>query len=226
MVVVNGEVIDGVVADVESRLIPIRKMLHKRRGGSTNARLDGRVDPLHRLRGLVDHHAVGAGILVPGAKLPRTVHLIAEIPRLHAVRLLVTVLDTQVGPVRSARKIRVLHAVHRVLRAAGAHIYRIKGTGADLLSPLQILIVADLVGDHLVPRRVEVHLPLRLRADGILPLPSRNEVAAGQADRRKPGLFERVDDVGAEALLIRRRMLRVEHRAVHHRADGLEKCGK
>ena len=220
---VHGQKIYGVVAHIQCLFIPFRKMFHERSGGAANADLNRSVNPFHGLGGLIYHNAVTEGILVPGAELPGAVHFVSEIPGLYAVGLLVAVFTAQVGPVGAALVVRVFDQVHCVLRAAGSHVNRVKGLGADLFGPLQIFVMSYLVGNVLIPGGIQVNFSFGLRADGILPLPCRNEVSAGKTDCRKTGLFECVNEVGAETLLVRSRVLRVVHRAVDHRSDGLKK---
>ena len=219
---VHGEIVHGVIAFLEHRLLPLGIMVHEQRRGGAHCRLDASVDPLDGLGHFVGPDAVPSRILVPGAQLPGAVHLIAQVPGLHIVGLLMAVLPAQVGPPGSALMVGVLHNVHGVPHIPGAQVDGIEGLRPHLLRPLQVLVVAYLICDVLVPGRVQPDLPLFLRADGILPAPGRHEVPAGQAHRRHVRGLQGIDEVPPEALFVSGGVFRVEHGAVHHGADGLQ----
>ena len=60
------------------------------------------------------------------------------------------------------------------------------------------------------------------RADAVLPVVAGDEVAARVADDRRPELANELEHVAAEALLGRRRMLRLEEPAIDAPAEVLD----
>ena len=137
-----------------------------------------------------------------------------------------TIFLTKIGPIRTALKVCVLHDVHRILERTGSKIHGVQRLRSNLLRPLQVLIVPYVVWNKLIPCGIEVNLSLVLRSDGILPLPCRHKVTAGQTARRHPRPLQATNEVRAESLLIRRRMLRIIHRTIHHGPDRLQERTK
>ena len=223
VVVVDGEIIDNIVALVQDFLIPLREVFHEGRGGAADRCLNGRVDPLHGFTGFLTEDAVSSRILLPGAELPVAIHLVSEIPGVNAVRFFVAVFAAQIRPVGAAFVIRVFDDIHGILHRAGAEVYGVERRDAGFLRPLKVFVVTDFISDVLVPCRIEVDLSLVLRTDGVFPLPGRDEVAARKTYSRKTGLFQCFDKVSTEALLIGGLMLRVIHGAVDHGSDRFKK---
>src|SRR6185312_11211081 len=67
-------------------------------------------------------------------------------------------------------------------------------------------VEADLVRLERVPREVAAHRARLARADRVLPPEARDEVAARVADGRAAELPDELDDVHAEAVLVRGRV--------------------
>ena len=223
VVVVQRDVVHGVVALLQHLQIPLGEVPHKGGGGAAHRRLDGAVHPLHGLGGLVGQDAVALGVLLPGGYLPGAVHLVAQVPGLYAVGLLPAVLAAQIGPIGAAGMVGVLGDVDGVQQGAGAQVDGVHGLGANLFRPLQVLVVAHVVGDVLVPGQIQVGLALLLGADGVLPLPAGDKVAPGQPQGGQARFPQGGDEVLAEALAVRSGVLGVVHAAVDHGADGLQK---
>ena len=167
-------------------------------------------------------YAVGLGLLFPGPDLPGPVHFIAQTPGPDAIGRRMPVLPPQVRPPCAAGEIGVFHAVHGVLQRARAQIHRIDRLSSRLFRPLQIFIVSHIIGNILMPCRIQMCFPVLHGPDGILPLPSGHKIPAGQPDTGKPRVPERCIEILPEPLRIRAWMLRVVHASVDHGPDGLQ----
>ena len=220
VVAVEGDVVHVLVALVEHGVFPVAVSRHVVGGAAAGDQLDGGVDPLHDLGGLVGYAAVLVGSLV--ADLPGTVHLVAQTPELDPQRVLRAVFDPQVGPVAAALVVGVLDDVAGRVRAAGAEVHRVHDGGVRRLRPVAELMQANLVGLGGEPGQVQALRPLVPRADGILPVEAGDEVAAGIADDRNAELPDHFNDVAAEAVLIRGGMGGLIDAAVDRAAQVLD----
>ena len=209
-------------------------MLRARR--SARDQLDGRIDQSHRLGGLRRDPAVLRGRLV--ADLPVAVHLVAQAPHAHVVRLGRAVLYPLVGPVRAAGVVAVLHQLRRGVRASGAQVHRQHRRRAHPSCPGAEFVRAHLVRFDRAPGQVEPDGPLLDRADAVLPAVTGHEVPAGIADDRHAEFPGQIGDVLPESVPIGRRMLRLvdagvdaaaemlDERPVHPGVDGADpECG-
>ena len=148
-----------------------------------------------------------AGGLV--ADLPRPVHLVAEAPQPDVVRLRAAMTAPQVGPVRAAGQVAVLHQVGRGLDAPGAQVDRHHRRQAVALGPGQELVGADLVALDRPPREVEPTRAPIPGADAVLPPVARDEVATWVAHQGDTELVDQLRHVAAEAVRVRARMGRL-----------------
>lgn len=85
----RGDVVDVLVALLEHDPLPVGVCCHLVVGRAAGNRLDCGIEALEGLGRLIGNPAVIMGR--PVADLPRAVHLVAEAPHLHAMRLLVAV---------------------------------------------------------------------------------------------------------------------------------------
>ena len=134
------------------------------------------------------------------ADLPGAVHLVAQAPVAHVVRLLVAVRAAQVAPLRAAIEVAVLDVGDRHLRRAGAEVHAEQRLGPDRAAPVDELVGAELIRLQRIPRPLEHRRPLRLRTDAVEPVVAGDEVAAGIADDRNAQLLHLARDVRAESL--------------------------
>ena len=91
MIMVQGDVVHRLVALLQHLKIPLGIVAQEGGGGDADGGLDGAVHPFHGLGGLQGPDAVAPGIPLPGGDLPGAVHLVAQVPELHPIRLLVAV---------------------------------------------------------------------------------------------------------------------------------------
>ena len=189
VIMMYGQVIHGIVALVQNRFVPVREMLHKRSGRTADSGFNGLINPFHCLGNLIAFHTVSPGILIPGAKLPWTVHLISEIPGFHTVGLLMSVFAAQIRPPGTAFMIGVFHNIHCITDISRSQIDCIERFRSYFFCPLQIFIMPYLIGNNLVPCGIQTDFTLCLGTDGILPVPGGHEITARQTACRHIGLF-------------------------------------
>ena len=137
----------------------------------------------------------------PSISLPRHQNL-------HAVRLLPAVRAAQVGQRGAARMVAVLDQVARGVRPARAEVDREHRLDAGRPAPVDELVGAERVGLGRQPGEVEPPRPALARADAVLPVVARDEVAAGVAHDRRRQLAHQRQHVAAEAALVGVRMAR------------------
>ena len=101
-------------------------------GAAADHELERRVDLAHGLRRLGGELAVVIGAAV--TELPRPVHLVAEAPHPHRVRLDPAVLDPGVGQLGARTDVGVLEDVESLLDTAGAEVHRVHQLAAALSS--------------------------------------------------------------------------------------------
>jgi hypothetical protein len=199
-VVVHGEVIHVLPRLFQRHAIPIRVSRHLVVGGAAQDRLDRRIHPAHQLGGLTRFGAVFVRFEVP--HLPGTVHLVADAPVLDIVRRGVTVFGAQVGIVGAGGCVAIIDQVARGLDRAGAHVDAQHRRGVDGFAEAHEFVGAKLVGLQRLPGQLAAARAQLLRADAVEPVVAAEEVAAGIADRRVLLGAQRVEHVGAQAVLV------------------------
>ena len=115
---VQRDVVGDVPREVEHRVLPRAERRHAGVGAAADDELERGIDEPHRLARLVGRLAVGDRVHV--ADLPRPVHLVADAPDAHAVR----VAGAAVGPLGAARGVAVLDEMARGVEPARAHVDR------------------------------------------------------------------------------------------------------
>ena len=179
-----------------------------------------RIDQAHRLGGLRRDPAVLVGRLV--ADLPVAVHLVAQAPDPHAVRLGRAVLHPQVRPVGTAGMVAVLHQPRRGLGVPGAQVHCQHRRRSGPPGPGAEFVRAHRVRLDGAPGQVQPDRPFLHRADAVLPAITGYEVPARIADDRHAELPCQIGDVLPEPVLIRRRMLRLVDAGVDAAAEMLD----
>ena len=150
---VQRDVVGDVPRQVEHRVLPAAEGGHPRVRAADDAELDRGVDQAHRLARLGREPPVLDRGLLPD--LPRPVHLVAQAPQLHAVRLGVPVGHAPVGVAAAGRRVAVLDEVAGGVDAARAEVDREHRLRARLARPAHELVGADLVGLDRAPGEVE-----------------------------------------------------------------------
>jgi hypothetical protein len=181
-----------------------------------------RIEGAQRLGDLVGEAAVFVGRLV--ADLPRAVHLVAEAPAPDAEGLGATVGLAQVAPVAAGRAVDVFDEVARLVEAARAEIDREHHLRADRRAPVGELVHADGVRFGRVPGEVEAGRALVARADAVLPIVGRDEVAARIAHDGTVQRLDEFDHVAAHAVGVGGRVTGLVDAGVDRAAEVLEKC--
>ena len=220
VVAVQRDVVDGVVALREDRGLPACERRHAAVRAAARDQLHPRVGQLHRPGGPRGQCAVVGGAAV--ADLPGSVHLVAQAPQAHVVRLGGAMGAAQVRETGAARVVAVLQEVDRLLRPAGPEVDREHRLGPDLAAPGDELAGAERVGLDRVPGQVQAAWPLRVRSDPVLPAVAGDEVAAGVAQHGGAQLADQVQHVGAVATLVGVAMPRLEEPGVHAPAQVLD----
>ena len=134
--------------------------------------------------------------------LPRTVHLVAHAPILHAVRLLVTVRPAQLAPLRAFLKIAILNVGHRHFRRAGAEIKTQQRLGVDQFAPLEKFVRAELIGFDGIPGAFQDGRSLVLWPDAIEPVVTGDEIAARITNDRDAEFFDLCEDVLTKSIFV------------------------
>ena len=204
----------------EHGVLPLAEGRHAAARGTGGGELERGVDPLHHLGGLVGDAAVFRRRL--GLHLPRPVHLVAEAPELHVMRLFPSVLAAQVRQGRAGRMVAVFDHVAGGVGAARAEIDRQHGLGVGGAAPVDEFVGAELVGLGRHPGEVEPARALGDRTDAVLPIVAGDEVAAGIAHDRGRQLAHQRQHVLAEALGIGRGMAGFEDAAIDAAAEMLD----
>ena len=158
------------------------------------------IGPLHHRRelpGLL--HVV---LSAERADLPFSVHLVAQSPVLHPVRFLVAVLSAQVGPVRVARAVAVLHPGLRLIHRAGAHVDHDERVGPERPAILDELVGAESVRLFPVPGKLDPAGPLLHGAYTVEPVVAADEVPAGPPQYGHAKRAEGLEYVPPEATLV------------------------
>ena len=197
---VGGDVVDHVEAVLEHDPFPGAERGHGRVAGTARHQLDAGVDQPHRPGGLLGQPPVRVGR--PVADLPRPVHLVAEAPEAHRVRLGPAVGDPAVRQPAAGLGVAVLQELDRLDQTAGPEVDREHRRDPDPLAPLQEVVGADLVGFEAAPGEVQGGRAVLAGSDAVLPDVVGHEVAAGVADQGDPELGDQVRDVRTEAVRV------------------------
>ncbi len=219
-VAVQRDQLDLVEAVLQHGVLPGPEGRHVAARGAAGGELDAGIEPLHHFRGLGRDPAVLGGRL--GRDLPGPVHLVAEAPELHAVRLLEAMGAAQVGERAAARVVAVLEQPARGIRPAGAEVDREHRLDPGRAAPGDELVGAEGVGLGRQPGEVEAPGPLLERADAVLPVVAGDEVAAGIAHHRGAELAHQRQHVLAEPLRVGGRVAGLEDAAVDAAAEVLD----
>ncbi|EGE61069.1 hypothetical protein RHECNPAF_1260048 [Rhizobium etli CNPAF512] len=218
---VQRDVVGAVVALLEDLGFPIGIGLHVGIRRAADHEFERLVEAAHRLGRLVGQPAVFIGRLV--ADLPGAVHLVAEAPQFHIVRIGPAVLAAQIRPIGAAGMIAIFQEVAGGIETAGAEIDGEHRLGIGLLAPVDEFVDADLVGFTGAPGKVEANRALRTRADAIFPIVSRDEVAAGVTAVGRVELADELEHVAAKSVLVGCGMSGLIDAAVDRSAEMLEK---
>ena len=201
-------------------VLPLPEGRHAAARRAAGRELERGIDPLHHLGGLMRDTAVFRRGL--GLHLPRPVHLVAQAPEFHVVRLFPAMLAAQVGQGRAGRVVAVFDHVAGGIGAACAEVDRQHGLCLGGATPVDELVGAELVGLGRHPGEVEPARPLGRRTDAVLPVVARHEVAAGIARDRGRKLAHQRQHVLAEALGVGRGMAGLEDAAIDAAAEMLD----
>ncbi len=188
--------------------------------GAAGDELHVRVDDARLLGDVARLAAVLARLQAP--HLPGAVHLVAQAPVLHLVRLLVSMRATQIAPLRALGVVAVLDVGHGHFRGAGAEVEAQQRLGAHGLGPVHEIVGAELVGLELIPGALENRRAVLLRADAIPPVVARDEVAAGVTHDGDLQVLHFTQRIGAEATLVGQRRPGLVHAGVHRAAQVFE----
>ena len=135
--------------------------------------------------------------------LPRAVHLVAQAPELHVVRLLPAMRAAQVRPGGAAGVVAVLEQVARRVAVARAQVHRQHRLDVGQPAPVDELVGAEGVGLGRHPGQVEPARPLLHRADAVFPVVAADEVAAGVTHDGRRQFAHQREHVVAEAVACR-----------------------
>ena len=191
------DVLDMVEGVLEHDALPGAEGRHRARRGAAGGQLDRRIDQLHHLGGFGGDPAVfGRGLVL---HLPRAVHLVAEAPELHAVRLGPAMLAAQVGERRAAGMVAVFDQMARRIGAARAEVDREHRLDAGGAAPVDELVGSEGVRLGRLPGQVQAARALLDGADAVLPVVAGDEVAARVAHDGGRELAHQLEHVAAEA---------------------------
>ena len=154
--------------------------------------------------------------------LPGAVHLISQVPQPDIMRFSVSVLNPQVAPIGTGRKITVFHQIPCGIRPSCPQIHRHHHIRACPAAPFAEFIRAHLVVFHSKPGQLRTLRPLLLRPDTVLPIVSGYEIAAGITHNRYLQLSGQVNHIPAEPHIICQRMTGIVNPSVYRPADMLD----
>ncbi|PYM27074.1 MAG: hypothetical protein DMD80_16620 [Candidatus Rokuibacteriota bacterium] len=179
---------------------------------ATADELDGRIGALHDHgeRARLLHVVVGVHV----ADLPAAVHLVAQPPVAHAVRVGVAVLPTKIRPRGVARAVAVLDPRLGLVHRARAHVHADERLGAEHAAILDELVGAEAIRLLGVPRQLAAPRSLVSRPDAVEPVVAAHEVAAGPAEDRDAQGSRGIEHVAPEAAGVGERGTLVVHAAV------------
>src|SRR5689334_24256008 len=119
------------------------------------------------------------------ADLPGAVHLIAEAPMLHFVRLSSAILSPEFAPTRAFVHVAVFNELSRLLRGAGTEIHGEERLRGGQAAPREKFIRAKLIGINRVPGFVENGGSISSGADAIQPVIRSEERRVGKEGRNR-----------------------------------------
>ena len=151
----------------------------------------------------------------PSISLPRHQSLTFE-------RLGAAVLLAQVAPVGAGRVVDVFDEVAGLVEAARAEVDGEHHLRADRVAPVGEFVDADRVAVGGVPGEVEPGRALLARADAVLPVVGRDEVAAGIAHDRDVEIPDQLRDVAPHPVLVGGRVVGLVDAGVDGAAEMLE----
>ena len=186
--------------------------------------LDGGIGALH-------DEGEGLGFLdvvlgAQAADLPASVHLVAEAPVAHAIRLGMAVRAPQVRPRRVAGAVTVLDPRLRLVHGARAHVDADVRLGAHGAAILDELVGAEAIRLLRIPGELAPARPVRERPHPVEPVVAADEVAAGPAQDGYAQRPHRVEHVAPEPSLVAEGRALLEDAAVDAAADVLDEVSK
>jgi hypothetical protein len=221
---VQGDAVDLIEALFQHFAVPYEIRGHVGVAGPAGDELQAAIEHADLPRRIARLAAVLARRHV--AHLPRPVHLVAEAPVAHVVRLRVPVRAAQLAPLRSLVEVAVFNVGDRHFRRAGAEIERQQRLGADQAAPFDEFIGAELVRLERIPGALEHRRPLVLRSDAVEPVVAGDEVPARIAHDRDAKRLHLRDDVATESFAVSQGRLRVVDACIDGAAQVLEKCAQ
>src|SRR5690606_37018327 len=175
-------------------------------------KLDRGIHHLHHLCRLGRNTAVFDRRLA--LHLPRAIHLVAEAPELHIVRLRPAVLAAQVRKRRAAGMVAVLDETARSVGTARAEVHRQHGLDIRKAAPVHELVCAEGVRLDRLPGKVEAARALLHGTYAILPVIARDEIAAGVAHDGGAEFAYQLQHVATETSLIGAGVVRLVNSAI------------
>ena len=153
--------------------------------------------------------------------LPGTVHLVAKAPELDIQRLLCAVCDAHVAELASAGMIGILHDIPGIFGSPGTQIDGVHDFRIRFFCPVGKFMQADRIRFSREPRKVQ---PAgTIRSHTVLPVETRDKIAAGIAHDRNAELSHHIQHIPPKALLISHRVAGLIDAAVHGTAEVLNK---
>ena len=134
--------------------------------------------------------------------LPVAVHLVSETPKLYVVRLFNAVLNSQIAVIRTAFMVAVFDKISCFLGTSQAEIYSHHTGCVGFFAPFHKFVGAEAVRLCNAPCELKTFRSFLDRTNTVLPIISRNKVAAGIAYNRNVKLANLVDNVLTEAVLV------------------------
>ena len=134
--------------------------------------------------------------------LPRSVHLIAEAPEFDVVWIFVTVGFSQITVVGAALEVAVLQHIFCIFRSAGSEIDGHHDVTAGFFRPVRKLIQTEFVCLNHAPGKIRFCRPFVFRTYAVFPVIARDKVSARVTDDRYLKLFDKIQGIFSEALLV------------------------
>jgi hypothetical protein len=117
----------------------------------------------------------------------------------------------------------VFEEITGFIEAARTEIYGQHHLSADAVAPVGEFMNADLVAIGRMPGEIKPRRAILLRANAVLPVIRRDEIAAGIADDRNLQLLDQFDDILAHAVFIGGGMIRFVDAGIDGAPQMLEK---
>ena len=134
--------------------------------------------------------------------LPRSVHLVAEAPEFDVVWIFVTVGFSQITVVGAALEVAVLQHIFGILRSAGSEVNGHHNITAGFFRPVRKLIQTEFVCLNHAPGKIRFCRPFVFRTYAVFPVITRDKVSARVTDDRYLKLFDKIQGIFSEALLV------------------------